>query len=183
MCRPSANTENSNRMWENPLVPRVRHSQHHRKLHPFGPPPSRNFRYGYFLEQHIPSRKAWNSYIEYAGQSHSSIIASTIVIKMEYTKNHFMLNAGKMNEHLFITVTVYLPFSFRKKKKKDSQQASTKISYQFLGPEVPVSGRNKASNSNTSTDPFSATKTLVLGNLFKTVRFAITFARAVCHWG
>ena len=35
-----------------------------------------------------------------------------------------------------------------------------------------------------STDPFStATKTPVLGNLFKFKRFAITFARAFCHWG
>ena len=84
-----------------------------------------------------------------------------------------------MNEHLFIKVTVYLPFSFRKK-----DIASTEISYQFLAPTVPVLRRNKATNSSTSTDPFSAaTKTLVLGNLFKLVRFAITFARAVCHWG
>ena len=35
---------------------------------------------------------------------------------------------------------------------------------------VPVLRRNKATNSSTSTDPFSgATKTLVLGNLFKLV--------------
>ena len=38
-----------------------------------------------------------------------------------------MLNAGKMNEHLFIKVTVYLLFSFRKKKISKKQDiASTK---------------------------------------------------------
>ena len=61
---------------------------------------------------------------------------------------------------------------------------ATEISaYQFLALKVPVLRRNKATNSSTSTDPFSAaTKTLVLGNLFKFERFAITFARAFCHW-
>ena len=34
------------------------------------------------------------------------------------------------------------PFS-KKKKEKNTQQASTEISYLFLAPEVPVSGRNK----------------------------------------
>ena len=44
--------------------------------------------------------------------------------------------------------------------------------------------RNKATNPSALTDPFSAaTKTLVLGNLFKLVRSAITFARAVCIGG
>ena len=42
------------------------------------------------------------------------------------------------------------------------------ISYHFLALKVPLLRRNKATNSSTSTDPFSAaTKTLVLGNLFK----------------
>ena len=49
-----------------------------------------------------------------------------------------------------------------------------------LAPKVPVLRRNKATDSSTSTDPFSAaTKTLVLDNLFKLERFAITFARTV----
>ena len=62
--------------------------------------------------------------------------------------------------------------------------ASTGIAYLFLAPKVPVLRRNTATISRTSTDQFSATtKTFVLGNLFKLVRFAITFARAVCHWG
>ena len=69
-------------------------------------------------------------------------------------------------------------YNFRKKS-----QASTEISYQFLAPKIPVLRRNKATKPSSSTDPFSAAmKTLVLGNLFKHVRFAITFARAVCHW-
>ena len=60
---------------------------------------------------------------------------------------------------------------------------STEISYQFLAPKVPFLRRNKVTRSSTSTDPFSAaTKTLVLGNLFRHVWFAITFTRAVCHW-
>ena len=37
-----------------------------------------------------------------------------------------MLNAGKMNEHLFIKVTVYLLFSKRKKISKKQDIASTK---------------------------------------------------------
>ena len=57
---------------------------------------------------------------------------------------------------------------------------STEISYQFLAPKGPFFRRNKVTNSSSSTDPFSAAaKTLVLGNLFKHVWFAITFARVV----
>ena len=43
-----------------------------------------------------------------------------------------MLSQGKMNEHLFIKVIVYLLFSFPKKKKISAKQdiASTEISYQ-----------------------------------------------------
>ena len=56
---------------------------------------------------------------------------------------------------------------------------STEISYQFLALKVPVLRRNKATNSRTLTDPFSAASTtLVLGNLVTFERFAITFARA-----
>ena len=66
-----------------------------------------------------------------------------------------------------------------------SQKISTKhditsmeISYQFLALKTPVFRRNKATNSSTSTNPFSAaTKTFVLGNLLKFKRFAVTFAR------
>ena len=36
----------------------------------------------------------------------------------QYKKNNFKLNAGKMNEHLFIKVTMYLSFSFRKKSQQ-----------------------------------------------------------------
>ena len=94
-----------------------------------------------------------------------------------------MLNAGR-DERTSIKVTVYLPFSFGEKISTKQDIASTEISYQFLAPKVSVLRRNKATNSSTSTDPFSAaTKTLVLGNLFKFERFAITFARAFCHWG
>ena len=61
---------------------------------------------------------------------------------------------------------------------------SRKNSQKFLASQVSVLRRDKGTNSSTSTDPFSAaTKTLVLGNLFKLKRFAITFARAFCHWG
>ena len=87
-----------------------------------------------------------------------------------------MLNAGKMNEHLFIKVTVFCPSLFEKKNSTKQDKASTEISYQ-LKPMVPVLRRNKATNSSTSTDPFSAvTKTLVLGNLFKIVRSC-----KICH--
>ena len=82
-----------------------------------------------------------------------------------------MLNAGKMNEHLFIKVTVYLPFY------------GNLLPVSVLAPKVPVLRRNKATNSSTSTDPISAisaaTKTLLLGNLFKLEKFAITFAWTV----
>ena len=73
---------------------------------------------------------------------------------------------------------------FSKKISTKQDIASTEISYQFLGPKAPVLRRNKATNSSSSTDQISAvTKTLVLGNLFKLERFAITFARPVCHRG
>ena len=67
---------------------------------------------------------------------------------------------------------------------KNQDITSTEISNQSLASKVPVLRKINATNSSTSTDPFSAaTKTLVLGNLFKLVRFAITFARVVCYWG
>ena len=91
---------------------------------------------------------------------------------------------GKIKKLLFNKVTVFFPFSLPKKSQQ-SNVASTEIAYQVLAPEVPVFRRSKVTNSSASTgDPFSAaTKTLVFVNLFKLVRFAITFARAVCHWG
>jgi len=61
----------------------------------------------------------------------------------QYKKNNFVLNAGKMDENLF-KVTVYLPFSFRKKLSAKQDIGSTEISYQFLAPKVPVLRRNKA---------------------------------------
>ena len=69
---------------------------------------------------------------------------------------------------------------FSKKISTERYIVSTEISYQFLGPKAPVLRRNKATNSSSSTDQISAvTNTLVLGNLFKLERFAITFARPV----
>ena len=53
-------------------------------------------------------------------------------------KNNFILNAGKMNEHLFIKVTVYFPFSFGKKISTTQDIACTEISDQFLTPKVPL---------------------------------------------
>ena len=90
---------------------------------------------------------------------------------------------GKIKELLFGLFnkgTVILPFSFRKISQQ-SNIASTEIAYQVLASKVPVFRRNKVTNSSASTagNPFSsaAMKTLVFGNLFKLVRFAITFAR------
>ena len=61
---------------------------------------------------------------------------------------------GKIKLHLFIKVTVYLPFSFRKKILTKHDITSMEISYQFLALKVPVLRRNKAiKNSSTSTDP------------------------------
>ena len=65
-----------------------------------------------------------------------------------------MLNASKMNEHLFLKVTVYLPFSFQNKISTKQVIASTESSYQFLAPKVPVLRRNKATNSSISTEHF-----------------------------
>ena len=48
------------------------------------------------------------------------------------------------------------------------------ISYQFLALQVCILRRNKANNSSTSTHPFLvAIRTLVLGNLFTQIQFAI----------
>ena len=55
------------------------------------------------------------------------------------------------------------PSLLEKKISTKRDIASTEISYQFLALKVPLLRRNKANNSSTSTDPFSAaTKTLVL---------------------
>ena len=92
---------------------------------------------------------------------------------------------ARLNNFYLSKLLCIFPSLFTKNlNKAHIPVTSTKISYQFLGLKVPVLRRNKATNSSTSTDPFSAaTKTLVLGNLFKFERFAITFARAFCHWG
>ena len=57
-----------------------------------------------------------------------------------------MLNAGGISEHLFIKVTVYLPFSFSKKLSRKQDIAFTEISYQFLASKIPVMRRNKLSH-------------------------------------
>ena len=86
---------------------------------------------------------------------------------------------GKINEFLFIKGTVFMPFSFRKKISTKHNIIFTEIAYQFSAPKVPVSRGNIATNSRTSTDLFQLQrKSHVFGNLFKLVRFVITFARA-----
>ena len=94
-----------------------------------------------------------------------------------------MLNAGQTERtSIYQSYCVFCPSLFEKKISTKQNIASTEIAYLFLAPKVPVLRRNTATICRTSTDPFSATtKTLVFGNLFKLVRFAITFARAVCH--
>ena len=90
---------------------------------------------------------------------------------------------ARLNNFYLSKLLCIFPSLFAKNLNK--ALTSTEISaYQFLALKVPVLRRNKATNSSTSTDPFSAaTKTLVLGNLFKFERFAITFARTFCRWG
>ena len=51
-------------------------------------------------------------------------------------------------------VIVYFPFSFSQKNLNEARY-NTEISYQFLPKKVPVLRRNMATNSSTSTDPFS----------------------------
>ncbi|MCO0615674.1 hypothetical protein M8756_20680 [Lutimaribacter sp. EGI FJ00015] len=81
-----------------------------------------------------------------------------------------MLNAGQTERTSIYQSYCVLAFLFLKKISTKQNIASTEIAYQFLAPKVPVLRRNKATNSSTSTDPFSAaTKILVLGNLFKLV--------------
>ena len=94
------------------------------------------------------------------------------------------MNAGQdWRTSIYQSYCVFAPF-FSNKNSAKQDIASTEIAYQFLAPNVSVMRRNKATNPSASTDPFSAaTKTLVLGNLFKLVRSAITFARAVCIGG
>ena len=90
---------------------------------------------------------------------------------------------GKIKENLFIKVAVYLPFSFRENLNKARYSIYGNL-LPVLAPKVLVLRRNKATNSSISTDLFPpATKTLVLGNLFKLVLFAITFVPAVFFWG
>ena len=84
-----------------------------------------------------------------------------------------MLNAWQdWRTSIYQSYCVFAPL-FSKKNSATQDIASTEIAYQFLAPRVPVLSRNKAINRGTSTDPFlAATKTLVLGNLFKLVRSA-----------
>ena len=95
-----------------------------------------------------------------------------------------MLNVGQ--DEITSIYQSYCVFSLLFSQKISTKHNITymEISYQFSALKVPVLRRNKATNSSTSTDPFSAaTKTLVLGNLFNFERFTITFARAFCLWG
>ena len=79
---------------------------------------------------------------------------------LQYKKNNFSWMRCKY-------LSTSSPSLFEKLSTKQDI-TSTEISYQFLAPKVPVLRRNKVTHSSTSTDPFSAaTKTLVLGNLFK----------------
>ena len=60
--------------------------------------------------------------------------------------------------------------------QKNLSKAKYSLSHQFLAPKVPVLRRNKAPTSVLIVIHFSAVmKTLVLGYLFKLLRFAITF--------
>ena len=92
-----------------------------------------------------------------------------------------MLNAGQdWRTSIYQSYCVFAPL-FSKKK-------FSKARYSIYRNRLPVFSTecscHKATNPSASTDPFSAaTKTLVLGNLFKLVRSAITFARAVCIGG
>ena len=99
-----------------------------------------------------------------------------------------MLNAGEIKELVFNKVTVYLAFSFRKKKSTKQNKASKKLSIKSFGATGSSLRRNKATNSGLLTTHFlTAMKILGFGNLFKLFRLAITFAREVCHcellWG
>ena len=87
----------------------------------------------------------------------------------------------EIKEFLFIKVTIEFILFFQ---KKNLNKAKYSISYQFLAPKVPVLRRNKAPTSALIAVHFSAVmKTLVLGNLFKLLRFAITDSRAGFHCG
>ena len=60
---------------------------------------------------------------------------------------------------------------FSKKISTKQDITSTEISYQFLARRFPLLRRNKATNSSTLTDPFSAaTKTLVLGIIYSSLK-------------
>ena len=94
---------------------------------------------------------------------------------LQCKKDNFMLNAG--HDKITSIYQSYCVFSllFSQKISTKHDITSTEICYQFSALKFPVSRRNKATNSSTSTDRFSAaTKTLVLGNLFKFERFPMT---------
>ena len=135
-----------------------------------------NCRRGYFLSARVFLPKALVAKLW--------LIRKLRRIQFAIQEEQLYVECGQDQEHLYIKVTVYLPFSFRKIISKNQDITSTEISYQSLASKVPVLRKINATNSSTSTDAFSAaTKTLVLGNLFKLVRFAITFAWAVRYWG
>ena len=97
-----------------------------------------------------------------------------------------MLTAGceEIKGLLFIKVTVYLRLSIRKKVSQKQNIASMETSYQV--PKVPVLGEIKPPTPVRLSIHFfmkGRMKTVVLGNLFKVFRLAITLARADFHWG
>ena len=92
---------------------------------------------------------------------------------------------GKINEFLFIKGTVFMPFSFRKKISTKHNIVSTEIAYQFSAPKVPVSRRNKATNSRTSTDLFQLQrKAMSLAIYSSLLDLSLhSHGQLVCHWG
>ena len=77
----------------------------------------------------------------------------------------------RLNNSYLSKLLCIFPSLFAKKISRKQDITSTEISYQFLARRFPLLRRNKATNSSTLTDPFSAaTKTLVLGIIYSSLK-------------
>ena len=75
---------------------------------------------------------------------------------------------ARLNNFYLLRLLCTFPSFFAKNLNKAGYNIYGNLLPVFLALRVPVLRRNKATNSTTSTDPFSAaTRTLVLGHLFK----------------
>ena len=104
----------------------------------------------------------------------------------QYKKNDLMLNAGQTERTSVYQSYCVFAFLFLKKKLNKAKYSIYRNRlpvFSTEGSRLEEKCSHHLQDFNRSIFSYNEKKTLVFGNLFKLVRFAIRFARAVYHWG